>query len=236
MRCADPLKTIVAEGLRLQAESENLQPSAFSLQPRGGQALVEMAIIGGITLVAVGFLIQIGLRMSYQQEIEQQAFRQALRIAEGESNDRESQATSVMRFRDRHVPDPSQGVAITPRVSTQGGATVTWGRFLTFLADDHDSQPRIVVQVNDTRRDFRSGDFDDGDDHAPFVKHIHKDFQMEEGTTTQRQEIDGLPIQTELLSRRVETTQLTLKNDDTVSSTQASECHFVGEDWRCEED
>ena len=49
-----------------------------------GQALIEFAIMGSIALLAFTVLIQMGLRMNYQQEIQQDAFRNALRIAQNE--------------------------------------------------------------------------------------------------------------------------------------------------------
>lgn len=119
--------------------------------------MVEFAITGSLALVALALLIQVGLRANYQQEIDQQTFRRAQRIAQNEG-DEESQAIVLTHFRDRQVPNPSLGFVLTPRMSTQSNATVTWGEWLTFLAEDRDSQPRIEILVNDTQQTFRSED------------------------------------------------------------------------------
>ena len=95
----------------------------MKMTPNAGQALVELAIFGSLGLMALTFLIQMGLRLNYQQELQQQTFRRALLMAKcegdgfkplvecvkrvpGVSDDEESQATVLNQFRDRQMPIP----------------------------------------------------------------------------------------------------------------------------------
>ena len=182
-----------------------------------GQALIEFAIVGSLALLALAFLIQIGLRMNYQQEIEQQTFRRALRVAQNEGEE-ESQAIQYQHFRNRQIPDPSQGFAIMPRTTSQASATVTWGEGLTFLADDRDSQPRIIVHLDDTEREFRSEDLQDD---QPLVGHIRKEIQS-------ASEIQQDNSASRLNTTTTETTTMTLNtnNNDPISSTLTSDVNF----------
>ncbi|MBI3321999.1 MAG: hypothetical protein HYZ91_07025 [Candidatus Omnitrophica bacterium] len=189
--------------------------------------MIEFAIIGSTALVALAFLIQIGLRMNYQQEIEQQTFRLALSRAQDEG-DEESQAILYQHIRDREIPDPSSEPTIMPRTSTQASSAVTWGEYLTFLADDRDSQARVVVHVNDTRADdFRSGDFEGGEKDAPLVSAIHNQFT----NTGQLTQTSGT---SNLSSSSSASTTLTLKNGQTVSGSASGSCGFSGSTWRCQ--
>jgi len=162
-------------------------------------------------------MIQIGLRMNYQQEIEQQTFRRALRVAKNEG-DEESQAIQYQHFRDRQVPNPSQGFAIMPRTTSQASASVTWGEWLTYLSDDRDSQPRIIVHLNDTQREFRSEDLKKDE---PLVHRIDKTI----ASTGQIQQSNSA---SKLNTQTTEQTTMTLNtnNNDQVSSTLTSKVDF----------
>lgn len=138
---------------------------------RRGQALIEFAIIGSLGLLAMAFLIQMGLRMYYQQELEQQTFRWALRTARNldEPSRRGPESVSFVHLRNRQVPDPSDGFAMMPRVATQAQSTVTWGRFLTFQTDDRESKPRLVLRVDDAEVWFPTEEIPEG---APLIRGI----------------------------------------------------------------
>ncbi|MCI0529741.1 MAG: hypothetical protein L0Y56_20050 [Nitrospira sp.] len=195
---------------------------------RRGQALMEFTIVGAIALLALTFLIQIGLRANFQQEIDQQSFRRAMQISQSgiEDDDTESQAIVFHNIRHRQTPDPSAGLGFMPRVPSQGGGVVTWGEWLTFLADDEDSQPRIVVQLNKTRAEFRSGGFPD---NQPFATRIAN-------TTDRSGTIDqtgsGGGIATSLSQDQTDTTQMTLSNGETISSALFSSIDFSGPEWQ----
>lgn len=181
-----------------------------------GQAFIELAIVGSLALLALAVLIRIGLGMNYKQEIEQQAFRLALRAAKNEG-DEESPVVSYQFFRDRRVPDPSQGFAIMPGSLTQGSGSATWGEYLTFLDDSRDSQARILVKLNNaSEKEFRSEDLDED---QPFVSDINKHIQST-GVIAQSNARSSLATTTD------ETTTLVfhLKDGgaDAVSSTESS--------------
>lgn len=177
--------------------------------------MIEIAIFGSIALLALAFMIQIGLRQNFQQEIEQDAFRRALRVAQNEG-DAESQAIQYNYFRNRRIPNPADDFAITPRTLTQAGATVTWGEWLTYLADDRDSQPRIIVNLDDqSAPEFRSEDFASD---KPLISKIQK--QVDGASQIQQSNTSS-----SLNAGSTESTTLTLSNDSTVSSSIDTNIH-----------
>lgn len=177
--------------------------------PRRGQALIEVAVLGSLALLALTLLIQLGLRMNYQQELQQNAFRRALITAKNEGDD-ESQAVQYNYFRNRRLPNPSEGFGITPRVLAQGSGTVTWGEWLTYLEnDDPDSEPRIIVSLDDqSSLDRRSGDFPD---HQPLISRVDKDLT---GSAEITQDNAG----STLTADSNEHTEMTLSNGEQLSS------------------
>ena len=153
------------------------------MSSKRGQALLELAIFGSLALLAMAFMLQIGLRMNFQQEIEQQTFRSAMREASNRDkrNRKPPQVVSYLQYRDRQTADPGQGFAIMPRFSTQGQSTVSWGKFLTFLTrDDKESKPLTVVSVNGQGRINHFGEIPSG----PFVKKVTKNYTVR-GTVSQ---------------------------------------------------
>ena len=171
--------------------------------------MIEFAVMGSIALLALTVLIQLGLRMNYQQEIQQDAFRNALRIAQSEG-DTESQAIQYNYFRNRRIPNPSEGFAVTPRVMTQGNAAVTWGEWLTFLDGSRDSQPRIIVNLDDQATpEFRAEDFPAD---QPLVRRITKGL-------TGGGEIQQNNAGSSLASHTDETTTMELSNGAALNST-----------------
>ncbi len=140
-----------------------------------GQAMIEVAVMGSLALAALSLLIHMGLRMNYQQQIEQETFRQALGTAK---NGDPVQAVVVYQFRNRIMPDPSFGLPIRPRIQTQASAAVTWHPRLTKLEEnDRASLPLIRVELDGGGADYRSEDLiDDGepDKKKPLIANIHK--------------------------------------------------------------
>ncbi len=198
-----------------------------------GQALAEMALMGTLVIAALGFLIQLGLTLNFEQENDQNAFRHALMVAKcegdeqeppnwcndpalvppGVDNDEESQAVTVLRLRDRQIPNPSIGFGLVPSSLTVGSASATWGERLTFLDDSKDSEPRIVVHLNDSaERMFRSGDFADDE---PVISQIAKSSDMT-GTVSQ-DNVTGSTTDT----TTIETTTVTMNDGSQVSSSSS---------------
>ena len=107
-----------------------------------------------------------------------------------------------------------------PRVRTEASSTVTWGEWLTFLADDRDSQPRIITQLNDANREFRSKDFIEDE---PLVGEIHTVLDTN-SAVTQTNAGSTLNATTTYTSRmRLNTTA-----DDELTSTLTT---AVNRDW-----
>jgi hypothetical protein len=195
-----------------------------SLTPARGQALIEFAVIGSLALLALAFLMQIGLQMNYRQEIAQQTFRLAMQTAQSE-DELESQAINYQQIRNRQVPDPRHGFAILPRAMTDAGATVTWGEWLTFLADDRDSQPRIVANLDGQIKEYRSEDLIPD---TPLIGAIDKTLSS---TGAIHQDNEGSRLSTTTTEDTTVTFNVT--QDPTLTSSLTAGCDFQGADWEC---
>jgi len=181
-----------------------------------GQALLEFAILGSLALFALAFLIQIGLRVNFQQEVEQQTFRRTLAKADSYSTI-EPVSVQYQEFWDRQVPSPGDGFAVMPRTYTEANATVVWGTFLSFTADqDRRSQPLTVVSVNGVERDFREEDFEGIPETAPEISRIDRRLTAS-GTVQQANATSS-----SLATNTTQTTTVTLKNNATVSGEVTS--------------
>ena len=190
-------------------------------EPARGQALLELAIFGSLTLIAVAFLIQIGLRVNYQQETDQQTFRRAMKIAQSEGS-MESASIIHYQFRDRQVPDPSDGFSMMPRTLTQGMANVVWGEHLA-VGDRNDrrSQERFIFQVNSTQREFREEDFKVRQGrNIPIVTKVERQLTSSGGVQQSN------AASSQLSTTTTQATTLTLKRGQTVPSAVTS-----GVDW-----
>ena len=187
-----------------------------------GQAMLEFAVMASIGLMALAVLIQIGLRMNYQQEIDQQTFRRALRTAANfdTANNRPPQAVTYIHIRDRQIPDPSDGFGMMPRVTTEATSTAVLGKFLTFLARDKDSHPRVVVNLNNKVQEFNS---DDLTGQGSLISKVDR-------TINSTGSIQTTKANTTLRTNTTDNTTMTLntKGQDAISSSLTSSTAF---DW-----
>ena len=199
----------------------------YAFQSSQGQAFVEFAVIGSLALVALAFLIQMGLRANFQQQMEQDTFRLAMRVAQSEG-DVESQSIQYSYFRNSQIPNPTDAFGISPRTMTQSSASVTWGEWLGYLANDRDSQPRIIVHMDNSETEFRSEDLlkNAAGEPMPLVSAVHKDLNSN-GAVTQTNTGSSDATTT------TETTTLTLNADqnkdgvnDQLSSSLTSTTNF----------
>jgi len=128
--------------------------------------LAELAVFGYVGILALSFIIQMGLRMNYDQEIRMNTFRRTLVDAlndnlPADAKDRDprdgSYATSYHQFRDRQMPNPAGGFGLILRERTAAESDVTWGNYLTYgspdLSKGRSTQQRIFVQVNNSVAD-----------------------------------------------------------------------------------
>ncbi len=126
--------------------------------------------MGVVCLAALGFLIRIGMKANYDQEIRMAAFRRALKAAEVDNGtDQDSLGTLYHYIAARQMPDPNDGFLTLPRGRTEASAFVEWGDRLTMAYGDGDpaidtskgrlTQERILVNNNGNEQEFRSEDF-----------------------------------------------------------------------------
>ncbi len=204
---------------------------------RRGQAMIELAVMGSLSLMALALLIQMGLRMNYQQEIEQQTFRQAQKVAKTGDP---VQAVVIYQIRNRIMPNPSFGMPIRPRVQTQASSSVTWHPRLTRLQNkDRPSEPLIRVELDDwrpgkggTREDYRSDDLiDDGgpEKKEPIIAKIRKTTTVTPNSYI-RQSGSGGTLSTSADVTSTEDTTLTLnvnRGPTTLRSSVPSRAKYV---------
>lgn len=147
---------------------------------RRGQSMVETAVFGAIAVAALGFLIRVGLRVNYDQEIRMGAFRRALHAAHADNGtDADAVATLYHYIAHRQLPDPEDGSAAMHRVRTAGDGFVVWGDRLTFAYGDGDratpegrnTQEAVIVRSDYTQIELRAEDFPT-DEEAPFAEEL----------------------------------------------------------------
>src|SRR3989338_5082023 len=112
---------------------------------RNGQALVELAVFGSILLAALGFLLRVGMKMNYDQEIRMATFRRALAAAHADNGtDQDAMAVLYYYMSDRQMPDPGDGMMSLPRAGGRdderqlGNPRAERGRKQYRLHDDHE--------------------------------------------------------------------------------------------------
>jgi hypothetical protein len=108
-----------------------------------GQALIELAVFGMIALMALGFMIRIGLRINYNQEAKMAAFRKAESLSYGQPNAR---AVDVYQGSARQIPDPADEYMAISRERAGGGAYAEWSPKLTY-ANKNISSRTVLVGV-----------------------------------------------------------------------------------------
>lgn len=124
-----------------------------SLINQRGQTILELATFGSVLLFCLALLIHFGLQMNYQQNVQMQAFRKALKLAYYKQGPN-SQASLTM-IKDKPAVDPRDRWGFADRVSIGGSAAVTWSNTLNGVyvndisetPDDRD-MPRTFIEVN----------------------------------------------------------------------------------------
>ncbi len=140
-----------------------------------GQALLELAVFGTIALAALGFLIRVGLKMNYDQEVRMMAFRRALAAASADNGtDQDAMGVTMHYVTHRQMPDATNGYFNAGRERSEASAFVEWGERLTFAheidtngdgyADSpfgSKTQPLTIVRSDDQEGEFRQDEFPD---------------------------------------------------------------------------
>ncbi len=133
-----------------------------------GQAMVEMAIFGAVGIAALAFLMNVGMRLNYDQEIRMAAFRQALAAAHADNGtDQDAPGTVFHYILQRQAPNPGDGMMLLPRMRTEASAFVEWGDRFTFASEHSDNlpdntgykaQPLIVVRSDNQQVSYHQDD------------------------------------------------------------------------------
>ena len=131
-----------------------------SLRTCTGQALLELAIFGSFMLMILGLLLNYGLDAEYNQQVSMEAFRQALAEATRPraTGDNIGQG-SYSIVRDRHIPHPSSPFAIGTTIPVSASASVTKDFRMHETADAEAELPQIAMDINGTRRVFKTAGF-----------------------------------------------------------------------------
>lgn len=215
---------------------------------RTGQALLELAIFGTLALLALGFLIRIGLLVNYRQEIQMNTFRRALAAADADAKaGNPTVQVDYLHLRDRLVPDPST-FGIMPRAQAQGSSSVLWGNqglpgaMITPLGQPatgagpagipRTEQPKTIVRLNEKTDEYRFEDFIDPD--SPFLREAHQETDVQVTITQRRQKPRSDKTITSLVAEQTDVSKATfhVRVRPTLTSTlQRPPFKLEGDRW-----
>ena len=123
------------------------------LSNQKAQAVLELATFGSLVLFCLALLIHFGLQMNYQQNLQMQAFRKALKMAFYKQGPSSSANLAVIK--DKPMVDPADRWGFADRVSVGSGASVTWsntlnGVYVNEISEDPDvkDMPRTYIEIN----------------------------------------------------------------------------------------
>ena len=128
----------------------NLKHETWNLKRnRHGQALLELAIFGGLMIVVLGSLVSYGLNADYTQQAMMQAFRQALGTAANATNNGAPISASHVIVNDRHIPDPSNPFGLGNVVPITGQAQSPARNFGKKTVPETNAElPRFYLTIN----------------------------------------------------------------------------------------
>lgn len=115
-----------------------------------GQALTELAVLGSLLLLLLGWMINNALGYDYRQQATMEAFRRGLASAAGSTTPGNPISTSHLLIQDRHVPNPSDPFAVGSlvSVSAQGGVTRSYLTSEVPLADT--ALPSLAIHIENS--------------------------------------------------------------------------------------
>ncbi len=130
---------------------------------------MELAVFGAVALAALGFLIRIGMKMNYDQDIRMAAFRKGLAAARADNGTNQDSLGVVYHYiANRQMPNPTDGFMTLPRTRTEATAFVEWGDRFTMayrapipgsLENGRKTTTRYVVRSDGVEQTFRGSDF-----------------------------------------------------------------------------
>jgi hypothetical protein len=151
--------------------------------------MMEVAVLGSILVFTIATCVRIGLRFNYQQELQQNAFRNALRTARDTNKpDDVQQSYNYTIMQDRQVPNPGDHLNLGSRNRFAAGSSVVYGRFL-FSATDEDQDPLFVFDINNTEHEFNYHELwdpeqDDNADNEPLIAETRREVAGASGRIT----------------------------------------------------
>ena len=122
-----------------------------------GQALIELAVFGGIFMMIMAAMLSYGLRYNYIQSAQQLAYRRAMKIA----SDPDRGSSSYTLMMDKHIPDPADPFAIGTTMPIMASASVTRSYQLDAEPvpnDDKDNLPSTVVDIQTNQKNGKTDD------------------------------------------------------------------------------
>jgi len=121
------------------------------------QALTELAVFGTVLLFCLALLIQFGLQINYQQNIQMQAFRKAQKLAYYKQGP--GSPTSLVLIKDKPVVDPRDRWGFADRTPIGSGANITFSNTLdSVYTNNFDPPPnprdlpRVYFEVDKSMR------------------------------------------------------------------------------------
>jgi hypothetical protein len=138
---------------------------------RKGQSLIELASFGTILILCLAFLIEYGMRANYEQNMQMQVFRRAMRAAFYKTGPASS--VSLTMTKDKASPDPRDQWGFVERKPVSASAVVTWDSNVNSdYVENYDDAPqqsdlpRSITEINDTLG-LKDAHFNDS-----FIDHI----------------------------------------------------------------
>lgn len=125
-----------------------------------GQAILELAIFGGILIMLLGVLINYGLRYNYQQQVMQQAFRKALASAARSMSPGTPTSVQHVLIRERHIPDPSDAFGFGSILPSSSGSSSPIRNYMMEQTPDTEAElPHIAIDVQGQEFLFKTAAF-----------------------------------------------------------------------------
>ena len=109
---------------------------------------MELAIFGSLLVLALAFLVRIGLRFNFQDDLTMRSFRNAMRDAHPRMS-RKTQVPSIdyTIMEDHQVPTPGDPFGLSQRTRFTGQTHLVYGSHL-FRAQQGKQPGRMVYQIN----------------------------------------------------------------------------------------
>lgn len=121
------------------------------------QSLSEMAIFGGLLLLVLSYFVNLGIRLTYQQDVQMRAFRLALSEACNEGTYQPDAEATINLVEDKIGPDPRNMVGKGDILTVANQGNVLWGNTLQngIIAPYSDGDvSRLKYVINGVVRDY----------------------------------------------------------------------------------